>query len=184
MENINAIVDQLVADIDIPEDVPVMYEVWAIGYDEEDQITDAEMLIGTFEDPDEAVSFARDTSVSDVLGLAEDDDYSGFDDNVCTIHVEVETVVASDEDGTMNIGTIYKKTLELFEEVPDYVCLSENEYEVIEESGMIQIPCALLKEYNKNDIITVLFTDEDKPWPIEYKIISKTTGGYYICDFV
>lgn len=184
MENMNAIVDELVADIDIPEDVPVMYEVWAIGYDEEDQITDAELLIGTFENPDEAASFARDTSVTGILGLAEDCTYPGFDKSVHTIHVEVETVVASDEDGTMNIGTVYKKTLELFEEAPDYVCLSGNEYEVIEETGMIQIPCVLLKDYNKNDIITVLFIDEEKPWPIEYKIISKTTGGYYICDFV
>ena len=114
MENMNDIVDQLVADIDIPEDVPVMYEVWAVGYDEEDQITDAELLIGTFEDPDEAVSFARDTSVADILGLAEDDDYYGFDEGVQVIQVEVETVVASDEANMMNISTIYKKTLELF----------------------------------------------------------------------
>lgn len=184
MENINAIVDQLVADIDIPEDVPVMYEVWAIGYNEEDQITDAEMLIGTFDDPDEAVSFARDTSIADVLGLAVDEDYYGFDEGVSTIHVEVETVVASDEDGTMNIGTVYKKTLELFEEVADFVCLANDEYEVIEETGYIQIPCALLKEYNKNDLITIIFEDEERPWPIEYKIISKTTDGYYICEFV
>ena len=182
MENMNAIVDELVADIDIPEDVPVMYEVWAIGYDEEDQITDAELLIGTFENPDEAVCFAKDTAVADILCLAEDEDYTGFNVSIHTIHVEVETVVASDEDGTMNIGTIYKKTLELFEEVPDYVCLSNDEFEVIEETGLIQIPCALLREYDKNDIISILFIDEDKPWPIEYKIIAKT-DGYYICDF-
>jgi hypothetical protein len=132
MENMNAIVEQLVADVDIPEDVPVLYEVWAIGYDEEDCITDAELLIGTFDDPDEAVSFARDTTTADVLGLAEDDCYADFDNGVYAIHVEVETVVASDEDCTMNIGTIYKKILALFEEAPDFVCLSNDEYEVIE----------------------------------------------------
>ena len=86
------LVNEMVADIDIPEDVPVMYEVWAIGYDEEDCTTDAELLIGTFENPDEAVCFARGTAVADVLGLAEDDDYHGFDELVCAIHVEVETV--------------------------------------------------------------------------------------------
>lgn len=184
MENMNDIVNELVEDIEIPEDVPVMYEVWAIGYDEEDCITDAELLIGTFEDPDAAVCFARDTSVADILGLAEDEEYTGFNVSTHSIHVEVETVVPDDENGTLNIGTIYKKTLELFEEVPDFVCLSNNEYEVIEETGYIQISCAILKDYNKNDVITVLFVDEEKPWPIEFKIISKTTDGYYICEFV
>ena len=183
MENMNDVVDQLVADIDIPEDVPVMYEVWATGYDEEGQITDAEMLIGTFEDPDEAVSFARDTSAADILGLAEDDDYSGFDDNVCTIHVEVETVVVSDEDGTMNIGTIYKKTLELFEEVPEYITLFNEDFQVIEETGYIQISSEKLINYNKGDAVLILFADEDEPYPIEYKIIVKT-DNFCICEFV
>lgn len=183
MENMNAIVEQLVADVDIPEDVPVLYEVWAIGYDEEDCITDAELLIGTFDDPDEAVSFARDTTTADVLGLAEDDCYADFDNGVCAIHVEVETVVASDEDDTMNIGTIYKKTLALFEEAPDFVCLSNDDYEVIEETGCIQIACSLLSEYNKDDTISVIFTDEDQPQPIEFKIIHKTSD-YYICEFI
>ena len=182
MENINDIMNKLVEDIEIPEDVPIMYEVWALGYDEEDQPTDAELLIGTFEDPDEAVCFAKVTTAPNVFEFAEDDDYHGFDD-VYAIHIEVETVVANDDDGMMNIGTIYKKAIELFEEVPDFVCLSNDEYEVIEETGYIQIPRNITKEYNKNDTITVLFTDEEKPWPIEYKIISKT-DDYYICEFV
>lgn len=184
MENMNDIVNKLVEDIEIPDDVPVMYEVWALGYDEEDKPTDAELLIGTFEDPDEAVSFARDTTIADVLGLAEDEDYTNFNGLAHTIHVEVETVVSDKENGTLNVGTVYKKTLELFEEVPDFICLSSDDYEVIEETGYIQIPCNILKEYNKNDVITVIFEDEEQPWPIEYKIISKTTSGHYICEFV
>lgn len=184
MENMNAIVDQLVEDIEIAEDVPVMYEVWAIGYDEEDQTTEAELLISAFENPDEAVNFASGITTVEVLAFADNENYFGFDDGVHTIRLEVETVVASAEDGTMNIGTIYKKILNLFEEVPDYICLSRNDYKVIEETGLIQIPCSLLKGYNKNDIISVVFTDEAKQWPIDYKIIFKTTSDYYICDFV
>ena len=61
MKDMNDLINELVADLDIPEDVPVMYEVWAIGYDEEDNPTESELLIGTFEDPDEAVCFARGT---------------------------------------------------------------------------------------------------------------------------
>lgn len=184
MENMNYMVDQLVADIDITEDVPVMYEVWAIGYDEEEQPTGAELLIGTFEDPDEAVSFARDTAIADVLSLAEDEDYYGFDDSVCIIHVEVETVVACDEEGTMNIGTLYKKTLELFEDLPPFIVLSADDYEVIEETGYIEVPCSLLEGYRKNDIVEIIFDEEeDQVYPIEYKIIHKTTDGHYICEF-
>jgi hypothetical protein len=100
------------------------------------------------------------------------------------IIIEVETTVLDENNDSVNVGTVYRNKLELFEEVPDFVCLSNTDYEVIEETGNIQIPWAVLKDYNKNDIITVLFTDEEKPWPIEYKIISKTTAGYYICEFV
>ena len=183
MENMNDIVNELIEDIEIPEDVPVMYEVWAIGYDEEECTTDAELLIGTFEDPDEAVSFARDTTIADVLGLAEDEGYAGFNELAHTIHVEVETVVADDEYGTQNIGTIYKKTVELFEDFPEVVVLSNDEYVIIEDTGYIQIPQDHLKEHKIGDIITVIFEEEEEPNPIEYKIISKTADGY-ICDFV
>ena len=98
--------------------------------------------------------------------------------------VEIETTVLDENNESVSVGTVYRNMLQRPEEVPEFICLASNEYEVIEETGYIQIPCAILKEYNKNDIITVLFTDDEKPWPIEYKIISKTTGGYYLCDFV
>jgi hypothetical protein len=175
------IVNELVADIDIPEDVPVMYEVWAVGYDEEDNPIDAELLIGIFEDPDEAVCFARSTTTANVLELAEDDNYQGFDSDVHYIHVEVETVVVSDEDGTMNIGAIYKKTLELFEEFPNFIHLTNDEFQIVAD-GNIAISCELIKEYNVNDAITIIFEDASYPEPIEYKIIAKD-GKYYICEF-
>ena len=91
---------------------------------------------------------------------------------------------SDDEDElNMNVGTIYKKRIEIFEELPDFVCLSNDEYAVIEETGYIQIPRHIVKEYNKGDVITVLFEEEEEPWPIEYKIISKT-ADYYMCEFV
>jgi hypothetical protein len=37
-------------------------------------------------------------------------------------------------------------------------------------------------EYGREDIY--IFEDEEEPWPITYKIISKTTSGHYICEFV
>lgn len=183
MENMNDIVNKLVEDIEVPEDVPVMYEVWAIGYDAENNVTDAELLLGTFEDPDEAVSFAKDTNLTDVVNLAADNQCD-ITTEISTISIEVETVVPDKEEGTMNIGTIYKKLLDVTEELPEYVSLSSDEYELIAETGDIKVPCHLLKDYNKNDMITVIFTENGEPWPIVYKITSKTTDNYYICEFV
>jgi hypothetical protein len=181
MKDMNDIVENFVADMEIPADVPVVYEVWAIGYDEEGQATNAELLLGTFEDPDFAVSHAKAITLADIVHLTADD--SEVNDNAYYISIEVETVVP-DEDGTMNIGTIYKKKIEVFEELPEFVVLTSDEYEVIEETGNIQIPCNILKEYNKNDLINLIFDDEEEPWPITYKIISKTTSGHYICGFL
>jgi hypothetical protein len=185
MENMNDIVNELVADIDIPEDVPVAYEVWAVGYDEDGTVDTSEMYITAFADPDEAVTYAKGLTAADILVFAEESPVgSEAYVDIEGIIIEVETTVLDENNDSVNVGTVYRNKLELFEEVPDFVCLSNTDYEVIEETGNIQIPWAVLKDYNKNDIITVLFTDEEKPWPIEYKIISKTTAGYYICEFV
>jgi hypothetical protein len=186
MKDMTEIVNKLVEDMETPADVPVAYEVWAIGYGQEDEPTGASMVLSTFNDPDQAVEYAKALMLADVINLAADDDYDDLSADTHSISIEVETVVPSDdeEELNMNVGTIYKKRLDVFTELPEFVCLSDNEYELIEETGNIQIPCSILKEYNKNDHITVLFTAEEQPWPIEYKIISKTTDGYYICEFV
>ena len=181
MKNMNDIVEQLVEEIEIPEDVPVVYEVWAIGYDEEDRATEAEMMLATFEDPDQAATFARNIDLADVVELAAADDYI-IDDHAYYLSIEVETVVP-DGDDSMNIGTIYKKTIELFEEMPDYVILGDRDYEVIEETGNIQISSEKFVNYNKDDTVLIIFADEDEPCPIEYKIIVKGSD-FSICEFI
>lgn len=176
------LMNELVEDLeDFSEDAPVSYEVWAIGHDEEDQVTDAEMLIASFEDPDMAVSYAKMLTLADVINLAADDECD-ITTEVHSISIEVETVVPDDE-GTMNIGTIYKKSLEIFEELPQYVPLSADEYELL-ENGDIKIPCETLNDYDKNDCFTAIFEDNGISQPMIYKIISKTAGGYFICEFV
>ena len=54
------------------------------------------------------------------------------------------------------------------------------------EDGSLEISCDILKNFNKNDMVQIWFTDENKDYhPIlTYKIISKTTGNKYICEFV
>ena len=184
MENMNDIVNTLVADIEIPDDVPVAYEVWAIGYDADGIVDTSEMYITAFTDPDEAVAYAKGLTAADILALAEESPVgSEAYADIEGIIVEVETTVLDEDNDSVNIGTVYKNKLELFEEVPDFVCLSNDEYEVIEETGNIAVPSQFLNNYNKGDIVMVLFEDEEEPWPIEYRIIHKN-DTYCICEFV
>ena len=142
MKDLNDIVNELVEDIEMPEDIPVSYEVWAIGYDKEDQVTDAELLIATFEDPDQAVHYAKELTLADVVNLAAGDECD-VTTEVYSINIEVETVVPDSEDGSMNIGTVYKKTFELYEELPDYVVLSADDF-VLLANGDIMVPKSAL----------------------------------------
>jgi hypothetical protein len=184
MKDMNDIVNELLEDMEVPEDVAVTYEVWAIGYDGEDRVTDTEMLMATFEDPDQAVDYAKALTLADVVNMAADDECDAVSD-VCCISIEVETVVPDDEDSTMNIGTIYKKVIDIYEneELPEFVPLSAEEYELL-ENGDIKVPRSVLNNYNKNDCFTAIFRDDNESYPMTYKIISKTTGDYYICEFV
>jgi hypothetical protein len=180
MKDLNDIVNELVEDLEIPEDIPVTYEVWAIGYDEENQITDAEMLIASFDDPDKAVSYAKELTLADVVNLAADDECD-ITTEVYTIHVEVETVVP-DGEGTINIGTVYKKTLEIYEEFPDYVVLSDDDF-VLLDNGDIMVPKNILTKYKENDCFTAIFEHGGVSQPMIYKI-KTAVGETFVCEFV
>lgn len=180
MKDMNDIVNELVEDIEVPEDVPVSYEVWAIGYDEEDQATDAELLLAIFDDPDQAVYYAKELTLADVVNFAADDECD-VTTEVYSIHIEVETVVP-DAEGTINIGTIYKKTLDIYEELPDYVVLSADDF-VLLDNGDIMVPKNILAKYNENDRFTAIFEDGGVSQPMIYRIKS-TTGEVYVCEFV
>lgn len=96
---------------DFEEDTPVTYEVWAIGYDENNVITDTDMWLTEFEDPDEAVEYAKQVTLADVIHqAAKNDSTAKAIVSIKYISIEVETVIA-DYDGTMNVGTIYKKQI-------------------------------------------------------------------------
>jgi hypothetical protein len=182
---------------DFAEDLPVTYEVWAIGYDANDAITDTEMFIADFVDPDKAIEKAKDVTISDIIHQAsEEDAVSVPEDAVTHIVLEVETVV-DDEDGTMNVGTIYKRDLWLDgeygeeedapneDEYSEVVPITNNEYTLLED-GSIEVNCEILKNFNKNDMVQIWFTDENKDYKsiLTYKIVAKTTANKYICEFV
>ena len=180
---------------EIPEDAEVTYELWAIGYNADGAITDTEMFIAEFKDPDAAIEFAKKVTMADIVHqAAEEHDGSTPAENVTYISLEVETVVDEDEDGTMNIGTIYKRELWIDGEYGDEEDAPEDEYsEVVPvtakdyrllEDGSLEIDCDILKNFNKNDMVQIWFTDEDHKSILTYKIISKTTDNKFICEFI
>jgi len=78
------------------------YEVWALGY-LHNQITDVEVLLKTFDEPDQAVVYAELVNIADIKRAA----HKTSLDNIDAFRIEVETVVLL-EDGTyQNAGTIH-----------------------------------------------------------------------------
>ena len=47
-------------------DVSITYEVWATGYDVDGEVTEAELLLGTFEELDAATQYAAIITFADI----------------------------------------------------------------------------------------------------------------------
>ena len=194
--------EELVRDItedleDFADNASVTYEVWTMGYSDSDVITDTEMFVASFVDPDEAVRCAKNLTLADIVQQAsvEDNDKELLV-NISYISVEVETVVTNDDEGSMNIGTIYKKEIYLEDIVEDYeeddcvedpiVELSAKDFELLED-GNLKVSRNFLKDYNKNDYVRFHFTDEAESGSFMYKIISKVMyadGDYFHCEMM
>lgn len=157
---------------DFSIDADVVYEVWAIGYDADDEITFEEFLLGEFNNPDEAVQEAEKANISDAVKRYP---------NVAYFSIEVETVVIDDEE-VMNVGTVYHRRVDNPYYRTNIVSLKETDFKLLED-GSIEVPCDLLYEANKNDLIKVMFVEEENRPILTYKIISKTTANKFICEF-
>lgn len=178
------LMNSIVEDIeDIPEDSEVTYEVWALGYNDEDEPTDTEVFVGEFDNPDEAVACAEKVTVValDEIG------YEKLDKSTMYFSIEVETVVADpDDEGTINIGTIYSRDLWIDdeygpEEDDPIVAVTTGDYELLDD-GTLKISCKLMRDFNKNDIIGIDFVNEPDAAVMFYKIMSKVLyadGNYY-----
>lgn len=94
---------------DFEENAPVIYEVWAIGYDHDDAVTDVEFILKEFDDPEEAVTFAKSRTWSDIILSAPKELFDKYLKTLKYIALEVETTVVDEDDCSMNIGSIYEK---------------------------------------------------------------------------
>ena len=193
---------ELLADIaedleDFDADSEVCYEVWAIGYDENDEVVDAELCMFTSTDRDEAINYAKNVTLADIIYEAGN---GPCDCNTAKIKIEVETVVPVTDD-LMNVGTVFEKEVWSFDEPAEFV---EEEpikpiytafpwvSELLEDKSL-NVKCSYLRDYSVGDIAHIAFLEG--PMAIEgelyniynYKVVSKETGEdgeYYHCELI
>jgi hypothetical protein len=88
----------------LPEDAPICYEVWAIGYYNR-KVTDNTFLLRVFTDPEDAIEYAKSEASQELRRILLEADLTNFN----AVALEVETVIDDNEEGTINICTLYKK---------------------------------------------------------------------------
>ena len=94
-------------ELNLDEMKPARYEVWLLCYDEDDNILDAEVRVGTYDDPDPAVAKAKYmTSQPDAIRLL-------VPENVAYVSVEAQTVVETETDYFENVGTLFQEFVAL-----------------------------------------------------------------------
>lgn len=189
------LMNNIVEDIeDIPKDSEVCYEVWALGYDKEDNITDVEFCLESFDTLDSALTYLKSLTLEDVFmnyGTCHDDTTNEDLVDVAYFTLEIETVVNTFE-GTTNLGTACQRDLWIDgeygseDDIDPVVELKNTDYTVLED-GTLKVSCKLLKDFNKNDYVNFRFVDEPESFVLRYKIVSKVIyadGDYYHLDFV
>lgn len=82
------------------------YQVWVLGYDENEHITDFEVMIDESKDAESMVEYATNYVEEERYGTI------AFPDEVKYIEVLVETVVDL-EDYTENVGTLFSKIIKI-----------------------------------------------------------------------
>ena len=82
------------------------YQVWVLGYDENENITDFEVMVSESKDAESMVEYATNYVEEERYGTM------AFPDEVKYIEVLVETVVDL-EDYDENVGTLFSKIVKI-----------------------------------------------------------------------
>ena len=82
------------------------YQVWVLGYDENENITDFEVMVDESKDAESMVEYAENYVEEERYGTM------AFPDEVKYIEVLVETVVDL-EDYAENVGTLFSKIIKI-----------------------------------------------------------------------
>ena len=82
------------------------YQVWILGYDENENITDFEVMVNESKDAESMVEYAENYVEEERYGTM------AFPDEVKYIEVLVETIVDL-EDYDENVGTLFSKIIKI-----------------------------------------------------------------------
>lgn len=100
--------EDLEEDLEAADLIDVRYEVWALGYDALEFCTDVELLLGTYDDREEAIKKAESFNNLDDLKKASSDDLGLVEGDHVDIIVET---IKNDDPTNTNIDTAFLKTL-------------------------------------------------------------------------
>lgn len=91
--------------------LPTSYQVWVLGYNDDDCITDFDYFIKEFDSAEEAVEFAEELNEEKIVASMN----RPVPNDVRYLHLQVETV-KKHKDWEENVDTIYENTFDLKEE--------------------------------------------------------------------
>ena len=100
--------EDLEEDMEDTGPVDVRYEVWALGYDANDFCTDVELLLGTYDDREEAIEKVKSFNSLDDVKKATSDDLELADGDY--VNIVVETIKNNDPTNS-NIDTVFIRVL-------------------------------------------------------------------------
>ena len=103
--DINKAVEEDMEDTDLMD---IRYEVWALGYDALEFCTDVELLLGTYDDREEAIKKAESINSFDDVKKASSDDLGLVEGD--RVDIIVETIKNDDPTNT-NINTAFLKAI-------------------------------------------------------------------------
>lgn len=100
--------DELLEDLNLDDfdAKDATYQVWVLGYDENENITDFEVMVDESKDAESMVEYATNYVEEERYGTM------AFPDEVKYIEVLVETVVDL-EDYDENVGTLFSKIIKI-----------------------------------------------------------------------
>ena len=100
--------EDLEEDIEDTDPRDVRYEVWALGYDANDFCTDVELLLGTYDDREEAIEKVKSFNSLDDVKKATTDDLGLVDGDYVNIVVET---IKNDDPTNSNIDTVFIRAI-------------------------------------------------------------------------
>lgn len=100
--------EDLEEDMEDIDPIDVRYEVWALGYDANDSCTDLELLLGTYDNKEEAIEKVKSFNSLDDVKEATSDDLGLADGDYVNIIVET---IKNDDPTNSNIDTVFIRVL-------------------------------------------------------------------------